>query len=190
MGKTPVNTALGSLRGQVDGWVYRELEGETVIARRPRVRADLEPTAEQQTVRETFRRAAEFAKAVFADPVRKAAYRDLALRRGVPGSRLFAFIVQDYAKGPVVTGIAADGYGRAIGDAIKVYATDNGEVTGVTVALQAADGSVIESGPAAKSDDGWRYLATTAVAAGDPVTIVATATDRAGQTGSLTVTVT
>ncbi len=180
MGKAPVNTALGSVRGQVDGWVYRQLEGETVIARRPRERTDVAPTAEQQAVRETFRRAAEFAKAVFADPVRKAAYRELALRRGFPGSRLFAFIVQDYAKAPAVTGIAADGYGRTVGDLIKVFATDNGEVVAVTVAFQAADGSVLESGPAAKGDDGWHYLASTTVAPGTPVTIVATATDRAG----------
>lgn len=182
MGKSPVNTALGALRGKIDDWVYRQLEGETVVTRRPR-RTDTEPTGAQVDVRRKFRQAATYARAVFADAVRKQSYLELALRRGFPGSRLFAFIVQDFAKGPEVVSIDAERYHRQIGDTLLVDAEDNGEVTGVTVAVKAADGTVIESGPAVKVDAFWRYTATTLVPAEDAVTIEATAFDRAENKG-------
>lgn len=189
MGKSPVNTALGVVHGKIDDWVYRRVEGEVVIARRPR-RTDTDPTLPQQEVRRIFREAADYARAVYQDPVRKQSYLDVALRRGFPTSRLFAFIVQDYAKGPEVTRINVEYYHRQIGDAVRVYAEDNGEVTGVTVALKAADGTVIESGPAVKVDAYWRYTATTLVPAGDVVTIEATAMDRAENKGVKTLVVT
>lgn len=180
MAKTPVNSALGKVHGKLDGWVYRVLEGDTVIARPPTIDPNLEPTEEQEAVRERFRRASLFAKGVFADPARKAAYRDLALRRGFPASRLFAFIVQDYAVPPRVTGIDLQGYQRTPGGVIRVFAADNGEVMSVTVTLKAADGTVLEAGAAVARDAGWDYAATTVVAAGTPLTIEASATDRAG----------
>ena len=177
MAKSPLNTALGQVRGKIDVWVYRSLEGDTVIARRPRARED-NPTDSQKGTRERFRRAAQYAKAIFADPVRKADYLALALRRGIPASRLFAFIVQDYATPPVITEINLIDYHRQIGDPIKVFASDDGEIVSVTVKLKAPDGSVLEEGPALFVDAFYRYIATTDLTAQSAVSVEAIAIDR------------
>ena len=181
MGKTPVNAALGSLSGRIDDFVYRQLEGRTIVARRAREReVPLPLTAAQVAVRERFRRAADYARAVFADPPRKQAAQALAARRGFSAARLFAFLVQDYARPLAITELDPAGYTRQIGDRVKVYAQDEGEVVGVRVALKAADGTVLETGAAMKVDAAWVYTATTTVPPGDPVTIEATAEDRPG----------
>lgn len=183
MAKTPVNSGLEQVRGRIGGWVYRLLEGETIIAPRPQRATDDNPTETQKGVRETFRRAASYAKAVFDDPVRKAANLQLALKRGFAASRLFAFLVQDYAKPPEITEVNTSGYARQAGNPIDVFATDNGEVVGVHVALKEADGTVLEQGAAVVADAGWRYVATTTIPPGDPITVEVTATDRPGGRG-------
>lgn len=180
MAKTPVNTGLEAVSGRLGEWVYRVLEGKTIIARRVKRDEPLPATEGQVHVRETFRRAAGFAKEVFKDPARKAAYLELALRRGSPGSRLFAFIVQDHTKPPVITEVKTTGYARQPGNEIRVFATDNGEVVGVNVVLKDATGAVIEQGAAVPFDGYWRYVATTVAPPGEPVTVEATATDRPG----------
>jgi hypothetical protein len=179
MAKTPVNTGLEAVSGRIGAWVYRVLEGETVIAARPKIDPTREVTDDQKSVRENFRRGALFAKAVFADPARKLAYQQLALRRGVSAARLFAFVVQDYAKPPEITEVKVDAYHRQAGDPIDVFAKDDGEVMQVTVVLKNALGVVIEEGAAVLSDAAWRYVATTTVPPGDPITVVVTAKDRA-----------
>jgi hypothetical protein len=179
MAKTPVNSALGTVRGKLDGWVYRQLEGQTIIAK-PAARSDRPPTQPQLDAAERFRRAALFARGVFLDPVRKQSYRELATQRVGPTSRLFAFIVGDYVQPPVVTGIDASGYLRRLNDPIRVFATDDGEVTGVDLKLSVEDGTVIEEGPATLVDDAWRYLAKTLPGPISPITVTATARDRAG----------
>lgn len=180
MAKTPVNSGLEQVRGRVGAWVYRLLEGETIIAPRPRRITDDNPTEGQKTVRERFRRGAAYARAIFADPVRKADYLRLAGRRGVPPSRLFGFIVQDYARPPEITAVDVADYRRAGGGAVRVYAADDGEVELVTVAIKAADGTVLEEGDAVAVDAFWRFPNAVAAPAGEPVTIEATAIDRAG----------
>jgi hypothetical protein len=180
MAKTPVNSGLEQVRGRIGGWVYRLLEGETIIATRPRRATEDRPSDEQKAVRERFRRAATYARSIYADPVRKAAYLELAARRGVPASRLFGFIVGDYARPPEVTTLDVTDYRRAGGGAVRVYATDDGEVELVSVAVKAADGTVLEEGDAVAVDAFWRFSNAVAVPAGAPVTVEATAIDRAG----------
>lgn len=180
MGKTPVNTALGSVRGKIDDWVYRVLEGETVIARRPRRETPLVPTTSQLTVREMFRRAADYAKSVYADPIRKQEYLELALRKGVSKSRLFSFIVQDYTNPPVIAGVDVTEYLKQAGNIIRVYATDNGELTEVKVTLKDPAGAVLEEGGTERVDAFWQFEATTTIPAATRVTVVVTAIDKPG----------
>jgi hypothetical protein len=178
MGKTPVNTALGVVHGKIDDWVYREVEGETVIARRPR-RTLREPTASQQDTRKRFREAAAYAKAVFADPIRKASYRTLAESRGVSNRRLFGFVVRDYTQPPVIDRIDVSKYARQPGNLIRVFAIDDAEVVSVKVQIKAQDGTVLEEDEAVMDGPYWRYEATTQIPPGSPVTVEAVATDRA-----------
>lgn len=177
MAKTPINAALVELHGKLDAFVYRKLEGETIVARMPH-KTDRVPNANQLAVREVFLRGAKYARSVFADPVRKQQYQELAVRAGTPASRLFGFILADYAEPPKIKEINLTRYNRRVGDEIRVFADDNGEVVGVTMALKRANGTVLESGPAVLRDDSWRYVATTVVPPEQPVTVVAVATDR------------
>lgn len=179
MAKTPVNSGLEAVSGRLGAWVYRVVEGETVIAPRPQLDPDRPSSQAQQDVRERFRLAAGYAKRVFDDPVRKASYLQLALRRGVSAARLFGFVLQDFSRPPVVTAIVATEYNRQPGSVIDVHAKDDGEVVKVLVAIKAADGTVLEQGEAPVGDYGWRYVATAAAPAG-ALTIEATAIDRPG----------
>lgn len=120
------------------------------------------------------------AKAVCADPARRAAYAPIARQRRVSAGRLFSFIVGDFLGPPVVTEIGIRDYHRLPGDRIVVFAKDDGEVVSVEVALKDTAGAVLESGPAASTPLGWRYVATTAAPSDGPLLVVATAQDRAG----------
>ena len=179
MAKTPLNSALGELRGKIDGFVYRQLGGETIVSGLPesrgRVRFDqLSPSQDQ------FQDAVLYAQAVCEDPARRAAYARIARRRRVRAGRLFAFIVGDYLAPPVVTEIRIRDYRRRAGDRIVVFAKDDCEVVSVEVALKDAAGAILESGPATATPLGWRYVAKADAPADAPLTIVATAKDRAG----------
>ena len=98
--------------------------------------------------------------------------------------------VGDFLNAPDVDEIDASAYTGAVGDPIVVRAHDDVEVTGVVVTLTDATGTVLESGLAAPDEWRWRYDAQTAVASGTTVTVTAEASDRPGNTGDASVTVT
>ncbi len=180
MGKTPVNRALGELRGKIDDYVFRNLEGETVVARRPRP-LKVPPTASQLAVQERFRQAGKYAKAVLRDPARKQPYLDFAEESGVSNRRLFGVIARDYLQPPEILNIDTTYYKRVVGGEIHVMAKDDVLVTGVTLKLtRHADGSLIEEGPATYYGPYWRYVATAvAPPAGELIDIEVIATDLA-----------
>jgi len=179
MAKTELNTALNSISGGIDNWVYRRLGNRTVICRRPRPSSRV--STAQHDVREQFRLASDYADSVFADPVLRAAYEAIALSEN---RRLRPVVMADFLNPPVVNAIDLSGYHGAIGDPIKVKASDDAGVMSVNVVLRAEDDSLIEQGPAVLHAGVWVYLATTAHAPGLPVNITATAVDRPGHSGS------
>jgi hypothetical protein len=180
MAKTELNTALKGISGSIDNWVYRRFGNRTVICGRPR-RTAAPLSAAQENVREQFRLASGYADSVLADPALRAVYTAIAHAQG---RRLRAVVMADFLNPPVVDAIDLAGYHGAIGDPIKVRASDNTGVMAVTVMLRAEDDSLIEQGPATLQAGLWEYQATTACAPGTPVSITATAVDRPGHTGS------
>lgn len=178
MAKLTLNSALQGIRGRIDNWVYRKYGSRTVLARRPEFSGP--PSAAQLMVREKFRAAAVYAKAALADPVARAVYQVVAEARGLS---LFALVVSDYLKAPVVEAIDTTGYHGLVGQSIKVMASDDFAVVGVTVAIRDAADELIEQGPAVLAGGQWTYTATAAVPAQATVAIEATATDRPGHTG-------
>lgn len=182
MAKIALNSALSSLQGKLDNWVYRKTGGGFVVAKRPEA-SGTAPSAGQIAVREQFRAAAAYAKAAVADPVLGPRY---AAAAAAVKQQAYAFALGDYLNPPEVRAIDASGYHGAIGDPIKVLATDGFEVTGVTVILRSAADAVLEQGAAVLVDGVWRYAATTVVAIGTSVAIEAVATDRPGHTGART----
>lgn len=182
MAKLTLNSALSGIRGRIDNWVYRKFGDRVIIARRPASGGPVSPA--QQAIREQFRAAAAYAKAVFADPVRRPPYEAAAK---VKGTSLFAFVMGDFLNPPEVAAIDAASYHGHIGDLVKVTALDDFEVVGVDIVIRNAASVVLEQGAAALIGGQWTYAATVAVPAGDTVTIEAVAKDRPGHPGTKTV---
>jgi len=183
MAKLQLNSALSSISGAIDNWVYRRRAGRMVIGRRPMFTDPRTPA--QLATREQFRQAASYARAAGADPTLRAFYDGLARTRQQP---VFSLMLTDYLKPPVVDEIVLTDYHGQVDDRIVIRASDDVGVTGVMVKLQAADDSVLEEGAAVLEGGAWVYRGTTAPPAGDPVTITATAVDRPGHTGVKTAT--
>lgn len=182
MAKIELDPAFEAFRGGLGNYVYRKTEDGVIAS--PRVNRTYPPTAGQLAVRQRFATAAAYAKAVLAHAVQGPRYVAAAAEKGL---RPAAFAVTDFLTPPEVTAIDAAGYHGAVGEAIVVQATDLFEVTGVAVAIRSAAGAVLEQGAAVLVEGTWRYLATTAIAAGTAVTLEAVATDRPGHTGTLSV---
>jgi len=179
MAKVALNTALSALRGRVDAWVYRNTDRGLVVAKRPQSTAA--PSPAQLAVREQFAAAAAYAKAVLTDPVLGPRYTAVAATAGM---KPYPFALTDYLTPPTVHAVDAAGYHGAIGDVLKVHASDRFEVTGVTVTIRDGADAVLEQGAAVLTEGLWHRTATTAIAAGTAVKIQAIATDRPGHTGS------
>lgn len=123
MAKTILNSALKSIRGGIDNWVFRKQNGQVVVM--PLVVPTDPKTPAQQAVREQFRQASVYAHATLGNPAAHAAYQTAAKSRGVP---VFAAMMTDYLKPPSVTAVDLTGNHGAVGDPIIVRATDDMEV--------------------------------------------------------------
>jgi hypothetical protein len=180
MAKIELNSAIRRIRGTIDNWVYRRNGDGVAIAKRPTVTAL--PTAAQLAVREDFRAAAAYARSVRLDPIQRPRYEAAARTKG---KNAFAFALADFLNEPTVLSIDMSAYHGALGDLIKVRASDDFEVMGVTVAICDLEGGVIQQGAAVFMDGQWRYAASGGIGLGESVIIKAVATDRPGHTGSL-----
>ncbi len=180
MAKVELNPSLMHISGRIGNLVYRRNGNGTSISTRP-APTSAPPSAAQLGVREQFAAAAAYATVSLADPVLGPRYTAAAVARGM---RPRAFAVADFFSPPVVKALDLSGYHGLVGDAIAVLAVDDFEVAGVTVVLRSADQTVLEQGAAVLSEGRWRYLATTAIAVGQAITVEAVAKDRPGHTGT------
>jgi hypothetical protein len=90
--------------------------------------------------------------------------------------------VGDFLNPPAVDEIDLSSYTGKIGDEIRIRASDDVDVQGVSVAIRAQGGAVIEEAAAVLSPGKgvWSYTATTDLQAGQAVSIEVSATDRPG----------
>ena len=183
MAKVLFNPIMEQIRGKIGELVFRRFENRIIVARKPDVSGRV-PTAGQAGVRMRFREAARYANNVMADPERRLPYEPVAAKHG---KSLRMVIMSDYLNPPEVDAISVVGYHGRMGDPIDVQATDDVAVTGVLVTIRDEAGAVVEQGAATLAAANWRYVATVTVQAGESVTIDATATDLAKQTGTLRV---
>ncbi len=183
MARVKTNPVFEQVRGKVGDLVFKRYGDRVIMARKPDL-SDQKPTEAQLAQREQVRQAALYGKMVMADPETKSLYEDAAQAKGVP---VFSLAVADFFNAPSVDEVNVSGYSGKVGDCIEVRASDDFQVTGVTVAVAGDDGTTIESGAAtetpAKSGH-WTYHATQEVPTGTTVRITVTATDRPGHTGS------
>jgi hypothetical protein len=180
MPKADLRLTYDSMKGKSSKYVYRDINGKMYCF--PRKRPEDESPAVQE-VRRRFKRAHLYAKAVADDPVRLAPYEALAASRNEQVRRI---IVTDYLKSPTVDLIDLDAFSGAIGDVIRVEATDDCEVMGVNVQIRSEDDTLLEEGAATYHVEKmqWEFTTTVAYPRGAPVSITATAVDRPGHKGT------
>ena len=162
------------LSGKLDGWVYRNLGDQTIVAAAP-TRSKRKPTKAQQKQRDQFAEAIHYAKRILEDPSQRYVYEAMARQQGRRADKLLA---SDFLTPPVVELIELAGYGGRVGDVIKVIASDDVEVVSVEISIQTTGGQVLEQGRATKVHGVWCYTATAAVPPGTRVAIIAVAKDR------------
>jgi len=172
---------LEGIRGQVGDLVFKRYGDEVVISRKADPTGK-PPSEAQLAHRERFREAALYGKLVMADPSttlgagpeRKALYEEAAAAKGQP---VFSLTVVDFPatvlrtgfNAPAVGEVDLSAYAGAVGDVIAVRASDDFDVTGVSVTLTDAGGAALESGQAVETppDSGrWVYTATSAAPTG------------------------
>src|SRR5690242_11135828 len=129
MAKVKLAPALEAIHGHVGNMLFRTFRGREVVGKVPD-RTNVVPTANQIAQQQKFKMAAVYGRTVMADAQKKAIYTDVAETRSVPA---FALMVADFLNPPVVDQIDLSGYAGKIGDKILVRASDELEVSGVTV---------------------------------------------------------
>ncbi len=182
MARVTLNPALEAIQGKIGDLIFKRYEGEEIVSKMPD-RTGIIPTVNQRAQMEQFRLATVYGKSVLADSAAREVYDDAAARKGLP---VFAVTVADFLNAPVVDEINLAGYAGKIGDKIVVRASDDVEVSGVTVTIRDQGGAAIEQGAAVFNDatGTWTYTATTSLAQGQSVSMEVSATDRPGHVTS------
>jgi len=156
--KSKDNFATEGLSGTYKQVVFRQWNGETILAKRPK--QTKARSAAQQTIVENFTHAAAYAKAAMTDIALKMAYK---LKAG-KGLSAFNRAVVDFFKAPVIGDIDHSGYNGQAGGILLAMVTDDFQVASVKVIIKAASGAVIEQGDASLLPNGlhWMYVSTVA----------------------------
>ena len=178
MSKMTLNPVFDRMRGKIGDLVFRRLEGQTIVARRPQ--QVHQPNSQAQLVaREKFRQAITYAKAAFANPAIRALYAPKAKEKHLP---TFALMVADFFKPPIIDEVDVSAYTGQTGQSIRVRATDDFEVMGVSVLMREPDtNEQLDGGDAVKAVDGtWVFTTQATIPSGHAFAIDVTATDRPG----------
>jgi hypothetical protein len=145
-----------------DTVVYREQNGQLIVANRPKKRDGL--SDKQKVVKENFLNATYYAKGQVKNPVTKAEYAT-GITAKLPNA--YSVALADFLKGPEITRVDASGYAGNAGDSIRITAVDNFKVTEVTVEIRANDDSLVEQGMAVVNPENpmlWDFTTTQSVA--------------------------
>jgi hypothetical protein len=172
MGKTKTNSALQGLSGKIDGWVYRQVEGDIIVARRPQEREA--PVGEKEArTNIRFARAAEYSRSATAAKL-KPRYAAVAPKR----CRWNTMSNRDFLIPPVIDDVSFCPVAGGNGQAIVVLAHDDFEVRSVHVRIVTAAAAEIERGAATLQPDGyWHYVTARFSTSEAPLTVEVTALD-------------
>ena len=179
MGKASNNSPLRGTRGRLGKIaVFKEVRGKTVTSNMPKEFKSNSP--KQVVVKKTFSKASYYAKRQQQKPEVKALYQT-----GINAKKHSAYVVamSDYLKAPEIEPVNKLGYTGAIGQQILIEATDDFNVTKVSVVIQDAAGAEIERGDATSNIDvlfQWVYTTTAVNPALAGSKIMVTAVDVAG----------
>ena len=158
MATSAKNIVLHGVSGKLgDQIVFRQRAGTTILAQAPGAREG-EPSEAQKQQQHKFQQAVVYGKAEMADPVEKAEYQEKA--SGMKTA--FNVAVADFFHAPDVDEIDLTAYTGAVGDIIRVRATDDFKVVQVHIAVYNGDGTLVEEGNAEQqaNEIDWLYTAT------------------------------
>ncbi|MDR1171614.1 MAG: hypothetical protein LBL24_04080 [Bacteroidales bacterium] len=157
MAKQKGNVVTHGLSGKIgDLLVFRQVDGKTVISKVPEPPKKVsEKQAEQ---RRRFRQAVIYARSAVESPETKEVYDKIA---GKKGKTPFIAAVADFLHVPEIRRIDLSDYSGQAGDTIRIEVEDDAMIKYVRVGIIAADGTVIEEGPATPDISGylWTYAA-------------------------------
>ncbi|MFT3739093.1 MAG: hypothetical protein QM786_10065 [Breznakibacter sp.] len=153
--------------------VFSNRAGKTIVSTAPKKRK-AEPTEAQEKHRLKFQEAILYSQNANADPTIKALYKTSAKE----GQTAHNVAVADFLNAPSINEIDVSKYTGQPDSYIQIRAIDDFNVKEVSVAIQNADGSEVESGMATLQPGSiwWRYTATAAnqSLSGDKIIVRAT----------------
>jgi len=186
MTKVKLNEMLVGMSGKYgENHVYRNVQdGRTILSRLPKNSGNV--SAGQTAHRERFGEAIKYA--VFARDDQELWQK--YVKRRTPGHSAFNMAVSDFMALPVIMNIDTAAYLGHPGEKIIVTAVDKFEVTGVTVRISGADGTLIEEGPATRRDETnyFVYIAAQENAGLTGTVVTAIVTDNPGHIVTASVT--
>ncbi|MEO5980003.1 MAG: hypothetical protein ABIS36_23250 [Chryseolinea sp.] len=183
MSKIENNPLFKGVSGKLgDVIVIRQSQRGIVMANKPRKAKTV--TESQLARRSTFQDASHYALRQLAKPEARALYES---RVNIYKNSAYLVAISDYLSLPKVQLIDTESYTGAVGQSINVKATDDFQVTTVSVVIKSASGVELERGQATLSidlRDQWVYTTTAVNATLVGSTVTASATDLAGNTTS------
>ena len=169
--------------GKSGDTVFREVNGETIVADRPGKRK--QPLSEkQQEVQYRFTDARDFYRKVELVPELLAMYEQAA---EAAGKSVYMMCRKDWYSVPLVRGLDLNEYHGRAGEVVKFKVQDDILAASAIVTISDdEEGTLIEWGPAVREVEGanfWMYTTTTAVPAGKSVIVQVEAYDYPGNKG-------
>ena len=151
MARVRLNPALASFLGELGDMVFKMRYGKVYVSRKP-VFTPRSFTEPQKAAQMRFCQATVYARHVMADPEEREPYEQAAKDEQTPVQNV---IIADFLTAPIVDEIDLRGYDGQAGGAIRIRASDDFDVTGVTVSISGSEGEPIEHGAAVLSSMAW-----------------------------------
>lgn len=181
MAKVRKNLIIQGLSGSLGEQlvIRHDKAGRTIVAVSPSFDPNRTFSEAQLQTQERFRQASAYAKDAREEDV----YVEKA--EGTPQTP-YNVAMADWFHAPEILEIDVSGWNGAVGEVIRVKASDDVEVTQVSLVITDAQGVVIEQGGAVREGGLWWQYTTTQPASGTP-RVVASARDLPGNITNLEV---
>ncbi|MDR2423828.1 MAG: hypothetical protein LBD59_03785, partial [Prevotellaceae bacterium] len=155
MAKSKNNVVTFGLSGKIgDLLVFRQKDGQTIVAKVPQQSGKV--SEKQKAHRKRFQQAMIYAKAAVNSPETGDLYKAATKKGQTP----INVAVADFFDAPDIEQIDMSGYTGAIGDVIRIDASDDFMVTSVNVKIVNVDGDVEEGEAMQNAGTWWIYTAT------------------------------
>jgi hypothetical protein len=157
MGKVKNNVATRGFSGKLgEDIVFRQVDGKTTFAKR--TLSNAAPSERQTEVRNRFTEAALMASAQLENPELYTEYKLISKQQGFKTAYMAA--VSDILTLPEIGGLFTLAYKGKVGNLITMKSRIPYKIKSIDVRILAADGTLLESGPALAHESKWRYVAT------------------------------